>query len=211
MRVAERVPGSTRIAWLGLGAMGGRMAHRIVDAGYQLTVWNRTRSRAEPLAAAGARVAGTPADAVRQADVVLLMLADPDALREVTEGPTGMVAGLGPDPVVVDLSTVGPAAAGRLRAALPDRVVLLDAPVLGSLAEADAGTLTLLVGGPTEVADRLRPVLSVLGEPVQQAAGAAGIHAAWGAPATPIPGSHPVALTPGEVLALVAAQPPTGR
>ena len=158
------------VAWIGLGAMGGRMARRLADAGHDLTVWNRTPGPADVLAAAGARVATTPAEAVRDADVVLLMLSDPAALTEVTEGTVGVAAGIRAGvraaTTVVDLSTVGPAAGVRLAAVLPRDVTLLDAPVLGSLAEADAGTLTLLVGGPADAVDRVRPLLSSLGEPL---------------------------------------------
>lgn len=154
------------VAWIGLGAMGARMAMRLAGAGHDLTVWNRTPGRADALVAAGAHVAATPAEAVRDAEVVLLMMADPAALGEASEGLVGVAAGVGAAATVVDMSTVGPAAVARLGAVLPQGVTLLDAPVLGSLAEADAGTLTLLVGGPANAVARVRPLLSILGDTV---------------------------------------------
>jgi 3-hydroxyisobutyrate dehydrogenase-like beta-hydroxyacid dehydrogenase len=153
----------SKIAWIGLGEMGARMAWRLVDAGHDMTVWNRTPGRADALAAAGARVAATPADAVRDVDAVFLMLADPAAVGEATEGPFGVAVGVSAGTTVVDMSTVGPVAVARLRAALRQGVTLLDAPVLGSLAEATAGSLTLLVGGPAAAVADVQPLLSILG------------------------------------------------
>lgn len=152
-----------RVAWLGLGAMGVRMARRLVAAGHEMTVWNRTAGRTDGL---DATVAATPAAAVRDAEVVLLMLADPAALAEVTEAADGLIGAVVPGTTVVDLSTVGPAAVARLRAALPESVPLLDAPVMGSLAEAETGSLRLLTGGPTTAVAELEPLLSSLGEVV---------------------------------------------
>ncbi|HEX5598299.1 MAG TPA: NAD(P)-dependent oxidoreductase [Micromonosporaceae bacterium] len=163
-----------RVAWIGLGAMGSRMARRLLDAGHEVSVWNRTPARAEPLVAAGARVAATPADAVGDAEAVLLMLSDPQAIRAVAEGPEGIAAGVRPDTIVIDMSTVGPAAVARLRSALPDEVPVLDAPVLGSITEAEAGDLTIFVGGVTETVEAAAPLLSVLGNPIHVGASGAG-------------------------------------
>ncbi|BCJ68100.1 NAD(P)-binding domain-containing protein [Polymorphospora rubra] len=156
----------TTVAWIGLGRMGTRMARRVAAAGHSLTVWNRTPGRAGALAAVGARVAPTPAAAVRDAEVVFLMLADPTALAGVVEGPAGVAAGLGKATTVIDMSTVGPAAVGRLAHVLPCSTTLLDAPVLGSLAEAEEGTLTILIGGPEPAVESMRTVLSLLGDPI---------------------------------------------
>ncbi|NRQ39178.1 cupin domain-containing protein [Nonomuraea sp. NN258] len=182
----------TTVAWIGLGAMGGRMAGRLAGAGHDLVLWNRTRSRADDLAArlstggagtseAGAggtggsvRVAGTPGEAVAGAEVVFLMLADPAAVRAVSEGPDGLVAAVRPGTTVIDMSTIGPAATAGLRESLPGGVTLIDAPVLGSLAEAESGTLTLFVGGPEEAVERQGPLLSLLGAPVRVGGTGAG-------------------------------------
>ncbi len=156
----------TTVAFIGLGAMGGRMAGRLVDAGHQVVVWNRTPAKAQQLADRGAEPAGSPAEAAGRADVVMTMVADADALRAVTEGPDGVAAGVTAPTTVLEMSTVGPAAVTRLASVLPDGVDLLDAPVLGSLSEAESGTLRIFVGGPSELVDRSVPLLSALGSPV---------------------------------------------
>ena len=153
----------TSIAFIGVGAMGGRMAARLLDAGHQLSVHNRTREKAARLAEAGATVADTPAGAAHGAELVITMLADPAALQAVTEGPDGLAAGLAPGATVVDMSTVGPDEIARLAAALPDGTGVLDAPVLGSIGEAEDGTLRLFVGGPDELVARWAPTLEALG------------------------------------------------
>jgi 3-hydroxyisobutyrate dehydrogenase/2-hydroxy-3-oxopropionate reductase len=153
------------VAWIGLGAMGSRMVVRLVEAGHQVTVWNRTRERAETLArGTGARVAATAAEAAAKAETVALMVTDAAAVAEVVHGPDGIAGGIMPGSTVVDLSTTGPAAVAALRAGLPAGVAVVDAPVLGSIAEAEAGTLTLLAGGSADVVERCRPLLSSLGE-----------------------------------------------
>jgi 3-hydroxyisobutyrate dehydrogenase len=153
----------TRVSVVGLGAMGSRIAGRLVAAGHDVTVWNRTPARAEPLVGLGARTAHTPADAGAQAEVVITMVADPASLRSVTEGPRGILLGARPGSTVIEMSTVGPAAIARLAAALPREVGLLDAPVMGSIAEAESGSLVIFLGGPAALASRWSGLLSVLG------------------------------------------------
>ncbi|MEV1288617.1 NAD(P)-dependent oxidoreductase [Micromonospora sp. NPDC049679] len=156
----------TSIAFIGLGAMGSRMAGRLLDADHQLVVWNRSPAKARELVARGAALADTPADAARQAELVITMLADPAALRDVTEGPDGVLAGASASTTLMEMSTVGPPAVARLASLLPDGVGLLDAPVLGSLAEVESGTLHIFVGGPAPLAQRWTPLLAPLGSPV---------------------------------------------
>jgi 3-hydroxyisobutyrate dehydrogenase/2-hydroxy-3-oxopropionate reductase len=156
----------SRVAVLGLGAMGSRIARRLLDEGREVVVWNRTPSKADPLVVGGAAPAATPAEAARPAGAVITVLADPDALRTVTEGPDGIVAGVAPGATVIEMSTVGPEAIGWLAGALPEGVGLLDAPVLGSLGEAESGTLHLFVGGPEELFERWNALLSSLGSPI---------------------------------------------
>ncbi|HEV2089106.1 MAG TPA: NAD(P)-dependent oxidoreductase [Cryptosporangiaceae bacterium] len=156
----------TTVAFLGVGAMGGRMAGRLLQAGHQVQVWNRTPARADRLAELGAVVAATPADAASRAEVVVTMVADPAALRAVTEGPTGVAAGVAPSSTVIEMSTVGPAAVSRLASVLPAGVGLLDAPVLGSLSEVESGSLRVFVGGPAPLVERWTPLLNVFGSPV---------------------------------------------
>jgi 3-hydroxyisobutyrate dehydrogenase-like beta-hydroxyacid dehydrogenase len=152
-----------RVALLGLGAMGSRIATRLLDAGHELVVWNRTSERAEPLVARGAEAAPTPAAAAGAAELVLTMLADPDALFAVVTGENGLAAGVQEGSLVAEMSTVGPAAVRRLRELLPAGVELVDAPVLGSRDEATGGTLFVFVGGTDEAVGRVAPVLEALG------------------------------------------------
>jgi 3-hydroxyisobutyrate dehydrogenase-like beta-hydroxyacid dehydrogenase len=154
------------VAVVGLGAMGSRIARRLLEAGHELHVWNRTAGKAQPLVEAGALAAATPAEAAARAEVVLTMVADPAALREVTEGEDGVAAGVGKGATVIEMSTVGPDAVHRLGSVLGERAGLLDAPVLGSRSEAEAGTLTVFVGGPDELVARWTPLLAVLGSPL---------------------------------------------
>jgi 3-hydroxyisobutyrate dehydrogenase-like beta-hydroxyacid dehydrogenase len=151
-----------RVAVVGLGAMGSRIARRFLDAGHELTVWNRDAAKAEPLVAAGASAAQTPAEAARQAEAVVTMVADPEALAAVTEGPDGVAAGLSPGSVLVQMSTVGPRSLERLAAVVPEPS-LLDAPVLGSIGEVEAGSLRVFAGGQAELVERWTPLLETLG------------------------------------------------
>jgi 3-hydroxyisobutyrate dehydrogenase len=153
----------TRVTVIGLGGMGGLIARRLLDAGHDVTVWNRTASKAAPLAEAGATVAESPAAASLEAEAVLVMLADPQALEHVTAGPDGIASGASPSTTMIQMSTVGPDAVLRFAASLPAGMELLDAPVLGSLPEAEAGTLRVFAGGPAALVERWTPLLSTLG------------------------------------------------
>jgi 3-hydroxyisobutyrate dehydrogenase/2-hydroxy-3-oxopropionate reductase len=164
------------VAVLGLGAMGSRMARRLLDAGHRVVVWNRTPEKTAPLVAAGAAAAPTPAAAAEQVDVVITMLANAEALLSVSEGADGFVRSLRPGQTVAEMSTVGPAAVERLRAVVPEDVAVIDAPVLGSVGEAEAGTLVVFVGGSEDAARRVEPLFQKLGSPVY--VGSAGSGAA---------------------------------
>src|SRR5262245_14657467 len=131
-----------RIAFCGLGLMGAPMAERLVDAGHDVVVWNRTPEKAERLVERGAELATTPAGAASSGvEAAITMLSDPDAVRAVVLGPHGLAEGLGPRSILVEMSTVGPAAVAELREGLPDHVDLIDAPVRGSIPQAMAGEL----------------------------------------------------------------------
>ena len=155
-----------RVAVIGLGAMGSRVARRLVDAGHEVAVWNRTPEKMRPLVEWGATPTESPAAAAARADVILTMVADPPALRAVSEGPDAISAGARASATVIEMSTVGPAAVARLASALPKEVSLLDAPVLGSIGEAESGSLGIFVGGAPELFERWRPLLSELGAPI---------------------------------------------
>ena len=156
--------GMTQVAVIGLGAMGGRFARRFLDARHEVIVWNRTPEKAEPNSWSSVRCRPTnPADAARRAEVVVTVVADPAALRAVTEGPDGIAAGADGSTTVIEMSTVGPLAIRWLASALPPETGLLDAPVLGSLSEAEDGTLLVFAGGPHHLVERWVPLLADLG------------------------------------------------
>jgi 3-hydroxyisobutyrate dehydrogenase-like beta-hydroxyacid dehydrogenase len=152
-----------KIGILGLGQMGAPTAARLVDAGHDVTVWNRTREKAEPLARRGARVAETPADSVTGAEVAITMLADPDAVERVVFGEDGVAAALDPGQTLVEMSTIGPDAVRSIAGRLPEGVDMVDAPVRGSVKEATDGTLIVLVGAADAAFERVRPILEALG------------------------------------------------
>jgi 3-hydroxyisobutyrate dehydrogenase-like beta-hydroxyacid dehydrogenase len=146
--------------------MGSRIAPRLLDAGHTVLVWNRRRDRLRLLLELGAVEAKSPGDAAGRAEVIVTMVSDPAALRAVTEGDSGVAAGIAELATLIEMSTVGPHAVRRLAAMPPDEGRLLDAPVLGSIAEAEAGSLQIFVGGPASLYALWRPLLSVLGTPI---------------------------------------------
>jgi 3-hydroxyisobutyrate dehydrogenase-like beta-hydroxyacid dehydrogenase len=161
---------SERVAFLGLGIMGSRMAANLAKAGFELTVWNRTASTAKAFAAAneGTSVAGTPAEAAREADIVFTMVVDGDQVRQVLLGDDGAAtaADIGPaGRLFVDCSTIGPAATKEIGEALDERGhSLVDAPVTGSSPKAEDGTLTFMVGATEDEFERVGPELQAMGE-----------------------------------------------
>src|SRR5882672_11174857 len=152
-----------KIAFLGLGQMGTPMATRLLHAGHQLTVWNRTPERASPLAAAGATVARSPAEAGADVAFAITSLATPEALTDVVLGEHGLVKGLGRGQVYIDMSTVGPYTIRSIAARFPDGVAVVDAPVRGSISQAAEGRLEIFVGAGDEDFARVRPILESLG------------------------------------------------
>lgn len=153
------------VALLGLGTMGSGMAHNLLKAGFALTVYNRTAAKAEALAAAGARVAASPAEAAEGAQIIVSMLADDPASRAAWLGPQGAVSAAQPGTILIECSTVSPdwifelgaaAAAGGLQ--------LLDAPVTGSRMQAAGGQLSFLVGGSGDLLEKAQPVFAAMGK-----------------------------------------------
>ena len=155
----------TAVAVLGLGAMGRAVAQRLLDAGHELSVWNRAPGRDEELVAAGAHRAGTPADAVADAEVVITMVTDPPALERVLFGTDGAVSAVQRGATLIDMSTVGPTAVASVVERVAP-VAVLDAPVLGSVPSVESGTLVILAGGNRAVFDRHTELLSLLGTPI---------------------------------------------
>ena len=152
-----------KIAFLGLGEMGTPMASRLIHAGHDVTVWNRTAARTAALAQQGAAVAPSPAAAGAGRDFVITMLATPEALEQVLFGTGGLAPALSPGQIVIDMSTVGPDEICSVAARMPEAVSLVDAPVRGSVPQATAGRLDIFVGATDANYARVRPILESLG------------------------------------------------
>jgi 3-hydroxyisobutyrate dehydrogenase len=161
-----------RVGVAGLGAMGSGVAARLLEHGYEVAVYNRTAIRAEPLAAAGARVAATPADLGNSVDLVLLCLADAAAVDSVVFGEAGLAPVLPYGALLADLSTIPPDFARRLAARLAlCGVRALDACVLGNARHARDGELRIMVGGAEEDLAAVRPVLEAIGKEITHLGG----------------------------------------
>lgn len=146
---------------IGLGAMGAPMARNLLKGGHRVTVFARRAETMAPLVAAGATAAASPAEAAARSDVTVTMVIDTRAVEEVALGPRGIIEGAKPGSVVVDHSTIDPDGARRIAAALKARgIEMIDAPVSGGPAVADAGALSMMAGGDEGVLDRIRPILA---------------------------------------------------
>jgi 3-hydroxyisobutyrate dehydrogenase len=157
-----------RVAFIGLGVMGFPMAGHLAAVGHEVTVFNRTRTKADDWSARhGGRVAATPAETAAGADVVCACVGDDNDVRAVVSGPDGALAAMAPGSVLVDHTTASAHLARELDAAARDvGVGFLDAPVSGGQAGAEEGRLTVMVGGEPDVFERTRPVLSSYGRSV---------------------------------------------
>jgi len=155
------------IAYLGLGTMGSGMASNLLKAGYKLTVWNRSAEKCEPFARKGARVADTPADAIRDAELVMYSLSNDQAVEEVVFGPKGILAGINQGQIAIDMSTVLPATSLREQEAYAKRGVdFLDAPVFGSKKESANAKIWIMAAGKRDTFEKVKPLLEQLGETV---------------------------------------------
>jgi 3-hydroxyisobutyrate dehydrogenase-like beta-hydroxyacid dehydrogenase len=155
------------VGFVGLGAMGGPIAGRLLAAGHEVHGTNRTRSKAELLIERGLIWHDTGREAAAAADVVFSMVSDDAALEAIATRPDGILAGLGPGKVYVDMSTVSPAASVELAARVRALgSLMLDAPVSGSVPQAEAGTLTIMVGGEESALRQVEPLLDELGQSV---------------------------------------------
>ena len=140
-----------RIGFIGLGIMGRGMAANILKAGFSLAVWNRTQERAEELAGAGASVAATPAALAAASDIIITCVSDTPDVEAVILGEDGVIHGAQPGSLVIDMSTISPAATRRIASALAEKnVAMLDAPISGGSEGAARGTLSIMVGGAAE-------------------------------------------------------------
>jgi 3-hydroxyisobutyrate dehydrogenase-like beta-hydroxyacid dehydrogenase len=153
------------LGWVGLGAMGSRMARRLIDAGHPVVGWNRTPDKAR--AVAGLAVAATPRAVAEASDVVFTMVTDDAALRAVALGRDGLLGGLRAGATLVDMSTVSPAVVQEIGAAVAARGgAMLDAPVSGSTSTIEQGQASIVVGGDPAALERVRPYLTAIGPTV---------------------------------------------
>jgi 3-hydroxyisobutyrate dehydrogenase len=155
-----------RVGFVGLGHMGAPMCRNILAAGHDLVVHDLRREAADALVADGAAWAASPREAARDRDVAITMLPGPRQVEEVLLGPAGLLDGLPPGAVWIDMSTSAPAVADRVRAVAERRdIQVLDAPVSGMASSAEAGTLQIFVGGRAGTYQRARPLLEAMGDP----------------------------------------------
>lgn len=155
-----------RLGFIGIGLMGKPMCLRLLAAGYQLTVWNRSRDKLAPVTAKGARAAATPAEVARASDLVMMCVTDQHAAEQVLFAPDGLAAAGSKDKLVVDFSSIAPTAARAFAARLEEAcgMGLVDAPVSGGTVGAEQGTLAIMAGGRAEHVERARPVVAHLAQ-----------------------------------------------
>jgi 3-hydroxyisobutyrate dehydrogenase len=152
------------LGFIGLGAMGSRMARRLLDAGHRVVGYNRTAAKAAPLVAAGMKLASSPRQVADATDVLFSMVSDTEALEAIARGDEGVLAGLRGGATWLEMSTVSPAATRRLAEAAATRgATLLDAPVSGSAITVEQGQLSFMVGGDPAALERVRPYLLAIG------------------------------------------------
>jgi 2-hydroxy-3-oxopropionate reductase len=169
------MPPSLTVGYIGLGLMGKSIARNILKAGFPLFVHNRSRAAVDELVAAGAQAASSPADTARQVNVIFTNLPDTPDVLQVVLGQDGIIESARPGLVWVDNSTIKPAAARQVAAALAEKGALsLDAPVSGGDIGARDATLTIMVGGPVEALERVMPVFQVIGKTITHVGEAGG-------------------------------------
>jgi 3-hydroxyisobutyrate dehydrogenase-like beta-hydroxyacid dehydrogenase len=152
-----------KLAFIGLGLMGTPMATRLLAAGHDVTVWNRTAEKTERLTKHGAVAASTPMEAVARVDAAITMVTNAEALEQVVFGERGVAGGLTPGQLLIDMSTVGPDAVRSVAARLPEGVAMVDAPVRGSVPQATTGRLAIYVGADDADFEHVQLILAPLG------------------------------------------------
>lgn len=161
-----------RIGFVGLGIMGKPMAGHLLKAGYPLTVFNRTKSKTEELRSQGARVASSPSELAADSDIVITIVSDSPDVEQVVAGPGGILEGLGPGGLVIDMSTISPAMERKLDQQLRERgCSLVDAPVSGGDVGAKNATLAIMAGGEKADVERATPVLQKMGKTITYCGG----------------------------------------
>ncbi len=153
-----------KIGFIGLGAMGAGIVTRLLAAGHTVTGWNRTKAKADPLIAQGMHWADSPRQAASQAEVVFSIVTDATAVRQTALGPDGVISGLPPDGIFLDMSTIAPHESRAIAAEFEEAgLTMLDAPISGSPITLEAGNASLMVGGDRDAFDRVKPVLLDIG------------------------------------------------
>lgn len=195
---------SMRIGFVGLGTMGAPMARRLLEAGFEVTVHNRTRQREEPLAAQGAARAASPRAAAEGADLVITIVSDTPDVQAVVLGDHGVALGMREGSVLIDMSTISPATTRRIATAVAEHgVSMLDAPVSGGSEGAENGTLSIMVGGDVEALEKARPVLQHLGRTITHVGPSGAGQVAKAVNQTIIAGTY-AAVAEGMALAMAA-------
>ncbi|MEM0978904.1 MAG: NAD(P)-dependent oxidoreductase [Cyanobacteria bacterium P01_H01_bin.58] len=156
-----------KVAFIGMGTMGAPMALNLLQAGYEVTVHNRTRDREQPMVEAGARQADSPRAAAVEADVIITCVSDTPDVEAVILGEQGIIHGAAPGAIVVDMSTISPQKTQQIAASLAEKAVhMIDAPVSGGSEGAQKGTLSIMVGGEAAIVEKVRPVLAAMGKTI---------------------------------------------
>ncbi|NLF63386.1 MAG: NAD(P)-dependent oxidoreductase [Chloroflexi bacterium] len=161
-----------QIGFIGLGIMGQGMARNLLRAGFDLVVWNRTRSKMDALVSEGASAAGSPAELARACDIVITCVSDTPDVEAVVLGENGAIHGLREGSLLIDMSTISPKVTREIAARLAERgVYMLDAPVSGGSEGAARGTLSIMVGGEADQVSRAMPVLEAMGKTITHVGG----------------------------------------
>jgi 3-hydroxyisobutyrate dehydrogenase-like beta-hydroxyacid dehydrogenase len=156
-----------KLGYVGLGAMGGRVTKRLLDAGHTVTGYNRTKSKAQWLLDAGLQWGNTPREVAEQSDVIFTMVTNTTALHEVVHCPDGILAGLSEGKIFIDMSTVSPSASKNMAQKVAEHGAhMLDVPVSGSVITLEQGQLSLMVGGDEAIFEQVKPILLDIGPKV---------------------------------------------
>jgi len=156
---------TTKIGWIGLGNMGIPMATQLIEAGYEVTVYNRSKAKEDTLKAIGALVTGTPKDLTEQSDVIFIMVSDDAAIEAVFNGTAGILSADASGKTIINMSTVSPAISKQMASACAAKgCAYLDAPVSGSVKQAETGQLVIMAGGDEGTFNKVKPVLEKLGK-----------------------------------------------
>ncbi|MDQ6878496.1 MAG: NAD(P)-dependent oxidoreductase [Candidatus Dormibacteraeota bacterium] len=160
---AEPLP----VGFLGLGAMGAAIVRRLLEAGHQVTGWNRSEAKAAPLSALGMRWAASPRELAAGSDVMISILTDAKALEQVVTGPDGVLEGLRPRAILADMSTISPDSSVAVASKVAEGGgIMLDTPISASLATLEAGNASIMVGGDADAYEQIRPILLAIGPKV---------------------------------------------